>query len=205
MLCSDQQPKGVHMLPKNPLKILHWSSNFWFLSEGAMGPGFVLFAQSIGGNPLDGLWGYAIYVLATGVLEKIVGKLGREIGTLKAMMLLGFFLNALALTTLHFIISTTGFFFVQVMMGLSRALAGPTWKALFQIANRDDHVAAAWGDVDGSGSMFYAFSLVLFGITTKYVDIATAFLVMAGFQLFATAIAALILPIPMTSVEEEKK
>src|SRR3989344_2612686 len=57
------------------LRLLLYSSNLWYLGEGMLGPLFAIFAGRIGGDILDITWAWATYLIVTGVLYILVGKL----------------------------------------------------------------------------------------------------------------------------------
>lgn len=78
-------------------KILLLGANIWYFAEGMLGPLFAVFAQKIGGDILDITWAWATYLIITGILYILFGKLfnGRE-GKEK-IMVFGYLLNAFLL------------------------------------------------------------------------------------------------------------
>ena len=66
----------LHMTDK--AKILLYSNNFWAFGEGMLGPLYAVFAEKIGGSILDISWAWSIYLIVTGALVIIIGKISDD-------------------------------------------------------------------------------------------------------------------------------
>src|SRR5262245_18881310 len=93
-------------------RILLGGAMFWWFGEGLFGPLFAIFAGQVGGDILDITWAWATFLLVTGSLEIILGRVADRIGPEK-LMVLGFALNAFFTFCYLFIDSTLDLFIVQ--------------------------------------------------------------------------------------------
>ena len=106
-------------------------------------------------------WAAALYHVANGLVEMIVGKLCHEIKTMERVMIAGFILNTLATFSFYLVTDVNDMFAVNIVIGISRGLAGPTWNALYQLANSTNpNVADAWGKSSGLGNFCMALSVL---------------------------------------------
>jgi hypothetical protein len=175
---------------KKRLGVLLWSNNLWYLSEGLLGATMVFFGQKVGGDLLNLSWAGALYYAANGLVEFMVGRFSRSEIVMERVMIVGFILNTIATFSFCWVETMYTFFLVQMIIGISRGLAGPTWDALYQMANTTDHVADAWGRSRGFGSMFMAISIILCGYLVKESEqrFDRAFIIMGIIQAAATLV-----------------
>ncbi len=173
-------------------KILLWASNLWLLGDGLLGPLFAVFASGIGGDIFDITAAWAIFMIVTGVLTIQVGKLGDWIGH-EYLLLLGYALNTVFTFSFLLIETPAQLFMVQAGLGVSLALANPTWYALYDkysSSNRDGYI---WGVASGHGNIATGMAAMAGGyIVTKY-SFNVLFITMGIIQLFTTLLQAQLL------------
>ena len=54
---------------------LLFASGLWFFGEGLLGPLFAVFSQKIGGDILDITWAWSVYLILSGTLYIVFGRL----------------------------------------------------------------------------------------------------------------------------------
>jgi len=167
-------------------KILLYGGNIWYLGEGMLGPLFAVFAERIGGNILDITWAWATYLIISGVLIFLVGKISDEKFAKDKLMMVGYGLNAV-FTFGYLLISTpTHLFLVQAGLGVAAALATPTWHALYAKYEDKRHVGGTWGLADGSAELITGVAIILGGLIVTYFSFTALFLIMGIVQVIAT-------------------
>lgn len=167
-------------------------ASFWWLGEGLFGPLFAIFAGRVGGNILDISWAWAIYLLVTGVLEMFIGRISDKIGHAK-LMVMGYALNAVFTFGYLFIHNTTGLFIVQAGLGVSLALADPTWDALYAKYEDRRRGGYIWGLEHGIEEIITGVSIFLGGLIVAYFSFTVLFLVMGLIQTIGAIYQAKIL------------
>ena len=118
------------MIPRK-IKILLYGSNLWYLGEGMLGPLFAIFAERIGGNILDISWAWATYLIVTGLLSIIIGKISDTKISKEKLMIAGYLLNTIFTFSYLTVSEPIHLFFVQGGLGIAAALPSPTWSALY--------------------------------------------------------------------------
>lgn len=166
-------------------KILLWSSNIWMFGDGLLGPLFAIFAAGIGGSIFDITTAWAIFMIVTGVLTVLVGKWADQIGHEK-LLIAGYALNALFTFAYLFVDSTVALFLVQAGLGVSLALANPTWAALYDRYSNDNKDGAIWGAAYGQANIATGIAALIGGLVVTYFSFKVLFLVMGILQVMAT-------------------
>lgn len=170
-------------------KILLWSSNLWLLGDGLLGPLFAIFAGGIGGDIFDITAAWAIFMIVTGVLTIQVGKLGDRIGH-EYLLLLGYALNTVFTFSFLLIETPAHLFLVQAGLGVSLALANPTWYALYDkysTSNKDGYI---WGVANGHGNIATGVAAMAGGFIVTKFSFDTLFIIMGFIQLLTTLLQA---------------
>lgn len=182
------------MLLNKKIKILLFGSGIWYFGEGMFGPLFAVFAQKIGGNILDISWAWAIYLIATGVLLMVIGKLSDHSIKLKEkLMIFGYALNAVFTFAYLLVSSPWHLFFVQLGLGIAAALATPTWVSLYTKYLDGRYSGFYWGFFEGQTQIIIAAAIIVGGLVVNYFSFATLFITMGIIQIIATIAQALIL------------
>ncbi|MDH4330407.1 MAG: MFS transporter [Candidatus Moranbacteria bacterium] len=174
------------------IKYLLYGSNLWYLGEGMLGPFLAVFTEQIGGDILEISWAWSIYLLVSGVLTILLGKISDRINKEK-MMILGYAINAFF--TFAFILVDAPFklFIVQAGLGLASALAAPTWNALYAKYEDKGKDGMEWGLADGEAMIVTGIAILIGGIIVSSFNFTALFVVMGVVQVVATVYQAGIL------------
>ena len=170
-------------------QILLWGSNLWLLGDGLLGPLFAVFAGEIGGSVFDITTAWAIFMIVTGVLTIQVGRLGDWIGH-EYLLFLGYALNTVFTFSFLIIETPTQLFIVQAGLGVSLALANPTWYALYDkysTPNKDGYI---WGVASGYGNIATGVAAMAGGFIVNNYSFKVLFVIMGIIQLLTTALQA---------------
>ena len=174
--------------------ILRQSNNLWYFAEGMFGPLLAVFAERIGGDLLDITWAWAIYLVVTGVLNILVGKLcDLKVFDTAKVMLIGYFINAVAVFGFLLVHNATDLFVVQAGIGLGTALATPTWDALYSKYENPKHFIHSWGLAKGQAEIFMGIAIIIGGLIVKEWGFNFLFITMGSIHLIATFYQARIL------------
>lgn len=166
-------------------RILLWSSNIWMFGDGLLGPLFAIFTAEIGGDIFDITSAWAVFMITTGVLTVIVGKWADKIGHEK-LLISGYALNAVFTFGYLFVDSTVMLLLIQAGLGVSLALANPTWAALYDKHSKNDKDGEIWGAAYGHANIATGIAALIGGLVVTYFSFKTLFLIMGILQVFAT-------------------
>ena len=168
------------------IKILISGSCMWRFGEGMFGPLFAVFAQRVGGSILDITWAWAVFLLVTGILVMIVGKVADTKRKREVLMVCGYALNALFTFTYLLVRTPAHLLMVQAGLGIAVALTGPTWAALYASHGDQKQKCYEWGLVDGISQIIMAAGIILGGLIVTYVSFTALFATMGIIQVIAT-------------------
>ena len=76
-------------------QLLLLASAFWFFGEGLLGPLFAVYAEKVGGDLLDITAAWALFLIVSGVLYIVFGKLFRKSNRKREIMVVGYALNTI--------------------------------------------------------------------------------------------------------------
>lgn len=171
-------------------RILLIGANIWYFGEGMMGPLFAVFAQKVGGDILDITWAWSTYLVVTGLLYILTGKLLNNKGdkVKVKVMIAGYVLNALLTFGYLFVGSPWQLFLVQVGLGIAEAMGTPTWDALYADSLTDEMDTYAWGLSTGQSQIVTGLAFGLGGLITHFISFEALFVTMGAIQLIAALI-----------------
>lgn len=174
-------------------KTLLIGANIWYFGEGMMGPLFAVFAEKIGGDILDITWAWASYLVVTGALYILFGKILNRKDYQAKVMFAGYMLNAI-LTFCYLIVnSPLSLFLVQAGLGVAEAMGTPAWDALYA-KNLDEKLDAyAWGLSTGQSQIFTGIAFGIGGLITHFISFEALFITMGCVQLMAAAVTSQLL------------
>ena len=174
-------------------KLLLIGANVWFFGEGMLGPLFAVFTQRVGGDVLDITWAWAGYLIVSGLMYVLVGRVINKKPYVAQVMVAGYVLNA-ALTFTYMLVSTPlQLFFVQAALGVAEALGTPAWDALYARSINTEHDTFAWGLASGQSQIATGVAVVCGGLIVQYGSFNALFVTMGVVQLVAAGIQAQIL------------
>ncbi len=113
------------------MKLLLFGWGIWYLGEGMFGPLFAIFAERVGGDILDVVWARAAYLVMSGIMYIVVGRLTDKYNNKEKVMIYGYALNTLCTFGYLLVNSPVDLFVVQIWLGLASAMATPTREALY--------------------------------------------------------------------------
>lgn len=174
-------------------KMLLIGSNMWYLGEGLFGPLFAVFTQRVGGNILEITWAWSLYLIITGTLTIVVGKISDQKHWKARLMVLGYGLNALLTFAYLWVDSVDKLFIVQAGLGVAMALSAPTWSALYSQFEDKGKEGWEWGLVSGQYRIITGIAILIGGLIVTYYSFDTLFWLMGAIQVVATLYMARIL------------
>ncbi len=167
-------------------RILLIGSNTWYFGEGMLGPLFAVFTERIGGDILDIAWAWATYLMVTGILMIVFGKLWDYTNNKSVIMVLGYALNAVFTFGYLFVDSPADLFIVQIGLGIASAMATPTWDALYSKHENHKKVGFLWGLSEGTALIITGVGMVAGGLIVEFYSFTTLFWIMGTVQVAAT-------------------
>lgn len=170
---------------KHQAHLLLWSANIWYFGDGMFGPLFAVFAEQIGGNIFDITWAWATYLAVTGILVIFIGKFSDRHFRKETLLFWGYVINAIFTFGYLFVENPLGLFIVQAGLGVSVALASPTWNALFARNEDKKNDGYLWGLAAGYQQLMYAVAIVIGGFIVTYASFKLLFITMGIIQTIA--------------------
>lgn len=160
---------------------------FWFFGEGLLGPLFAIFAGKVGGDLLQITWAWATYLIVSGALIMLIGKMSDRLNKRK-MVFYGYILNALLTFGYLLVQSPIHLFLIQAGLGVAAAMATPTWNALYSenVNKRKD--GFEWGLADGSSELLTGFATLLGGVIVTLYSFNALFIIMGIVQIVSVII-----------------
>lgn len=167
-------------------RVLFLGSSLCAFSEGLFGPLFAVFTEHIGGNILDVSWAWTIYLVVTGSLIILIGKISDKKWFNKSYaMYAGYVINALCTFAYLLIRTPTQLFLIGALNGLANALIEPNWNSLFSRYEDKKQSGSAWGWVGGQAQILSGIAVLLGGLIVKYFSFSTLFIAMGVIQIIS--------------------
>ena len=174
-------------------RVLLFGAGLWYLGEGLLGPLFAVFTERVGGDIFDITWAWASYLIVSGLLYVVVGRLADKMHNPAKLMVAGYFLNAIFTFSYLFVTAPHHLFIVQIGLGVAAALAAPTWDALYGEHAGHKSVGYAWGLADGQAQVIYGIAVIIGGFIVSAYSFATLFVIMGIIQVVSAIMQARIL------------
>lgn len=174
-------------------KILLYSNNLWVFGEGMLGPLFAVFAERIGGSLLDISWAWSIYLIVTGVLVIVIGKISDMKFSKEKLMVAGSMLNAIFTFGYIFVSTPLQLFFVEAGLGIGAALSSATWSALYAEHADSRRGGFAWGLANGQAQLTMGIAIIVGGFIVNHFSFTVLFIIMGFIQTAAAIYQAQIL------------
>ena len=174
-------------------KLLLLCANIWYFGEGMMGPLFAVFAEKVGGDILDITWAWATYLVITGILYIVVGRVINNKDYKVQVMVVGYGLNALFTFGYLIVDSPIKLFIVQAGLGIAEALGTPAWDVLYARNQTEDMDAYAWGLSSGQSQIVTGIAFGIGGVITHFVSFDALFMTMGIIQLLAAGVSTQLL------------
>jgi len=173
------------------LLLLWW--NLRYLGEWMFGPLFAIFAEKVGGDILDITRARSIYLIISGIMYIVVGRLIDKYDNKEIVMVSWYALNALCTFLYLFVSSPRHLFVVQAWLGIAAAMATPTRDALFsKYENKKKSGSQRWL-AWWSAEIVTWIAIVIWGYIVSYFSFNVLFITMGIIQIIATIYQAQIL------------
>lgn len=163
----------------------------WFFGEGLLGPLFAVFTERVGGDILNITWAWATYLIVTGLLIVLIGKISDKINK-KKLVFYGYVLNAIFTFGYLLVGNPFQLLMLQVGLGIAAAMATPTWDALYSEYENKKKDGFTWGLADGISQLFTGIAVIIGGLVVVYFSFTALFVIMGIVQVIAVL---LLLPI----------
>lgn len=174
-------------------RILLIGANIWYFGEGMLGPLLAVFTEKVGGDILDITEAWASFLIVTGLVYILVGKLVNGKPYKQKVMVAGYALNAIFTFCYIFVSNTWQLFIVQAGLGVAEAMGTPTWDALYAESVSDTNNTYAWGLASGQSQIVTGIAIVAGGLVANYLSFEILFFIMGCIQVIATIIQSQIL------------
>lgn len=174
-------------------KILLLSDYFMVFGSGLLGPLFAVFTEKIGGDILDISWVWSAYLIITGVIIIIIGKVSYKWMGKEKLVVVGFLLSAIFTLGYLIVSKPLDLFIVQIGLAFGTALSFPTWDALYAKYEDKKHDGYNWALVDGGEQIVPGIAMLVGGFVVIYLGFRTLFILMATVQFIGAIYQATIL------------
>jgi len=173
-------------------KVLLKADVAWFFGEGLLGPLFAVFTERVGGDILNITWAWATYLIVTGLLITIIGKVSDKIINKRKLVFYGYVLNAILTFGYLLIDNPYSLLLLQAGLGVAAAMATPTWDALYSEYEDKKKDGFIWGLADGISQIFTGLAIIIGGFVVVYFSFTALFIIMGIVQ---TISVILLIPI----------
>ena len=143
-----------------------------------LGPLFAVFAERIGGTILDISWAWSIYLVVTGILIMVVGKISDVKVSKEKLMMAGYALNAVLTFGYLFVSTPLHLFFIQAGLGVAAALSSATWSALYAKYGDPQKAGYMWGLAGGQAQLTTGIAIIVGGFIVNHFSFTVLFITM---------------------------
>jgi len=166
-------------------KALLFADLAWFFGEGMLGPLFAVFTEKVGGDILNITSAWAAYLIVTGILIVIVGKISDKLINKRKLVFIGYVLNAILTFAYLLVDSPLKLLLIQIGLGVAAALATPTWNALYSEYKDKKQTGFLWGLADGGSQFFSGLAIIIGGLIVVTFSFETLFITMGIIQIIS--------------------
>ena len=161
---------------------------YGFLERDYFGPLFAVFSEKIGGDILDITWALSLYMVLTGLLYIVFGRMLRNSKKKEVALIIGYLLNTIFTFCYIFIHNSTQLLLLQIGLATAEALSTPIWDALFakHLETSDDSLF--WGIAGGHSQLVSGIALAIGGLVIYYFSFNLLFIIMGSIQALATIV-----------------
>lgn len=163
-------------------KILLRGDYLMVFGTGLLGPLFAVFTQKIGGDILDISWVWATYLIVTGIMIVVIGKISDRKIAKEKFVVAGFALSAILTFGYLLVSAPLHLFFLQFGLGIATAISYPTWDALYAQYEDKKHAGYAWGLVDRGEQIIPGIAILIGGLIVRFFSFQALFIVMGLVQ-----------------------
>ena len=186
-------------------RLLLLASCCWFFGEGLLGPLFAVFAEKVGGDLLDITSAWATFLITSGVLYIVFGKLFRNARNKKQIMVLGYALNTLLTFGYLWVHNSKQLLLLQFGLAIAEAISSPLWDALFASELEETDDVLFWSIAGGHSHLVSGVAVAIGGAIAYYLSFEVLFIIMGCIQAIATFIQWRLLFIPADTTDKLKQ
>jgi uncharacterized membrane protein len=172
------------------IKILLFASSLWYFGEGLFGPLFAVFTEKVGGDLLDITWAWSAYLIVTGLMYMLVGKVLSKSNYKEEVMVIGYALNTIFTFSYLLVDNVTTLFIVQIGLGIAESLSTPIWDSLFAGNLEESDDTFQWGLATGHTHFVTGIAVAVGGLITYFISFKVLFITMGSIQTIATLVQA---------------
>lgn len=169
-------------------RLLLLASAFWFFGEGLLGPLFAVYAEKVGGDLLDITAAWALFLIVSGVLYIVFGKLFRNSTRKREIMVVGYALNTIFTFCYLLVQNSRQLMLLQVGLAIAEAISSPLWDALFAKEMEETDDVFFWSIAGGHTHLVSGIAIAVGGAVAYYISFNALFVIMGCIQAIATGI-----------------
>jgi len=173
---------------KDVARILLFIGYMWVLADGYLGPIYALYSEKIGGDVLDTAGAWAVFMVVSGLLHLVFGRLADKPHRAKRVMLLGYLLATFGSVGYIFITNMFGLFIVQIVLGTANAMSSSTFDGIYSRSINKNNAVKMWSYIEGGYAIITAIGSVIGGLIVTLFSWTFLFVVMAATNAVATGI-----------------
>lgn len=160
------------------IKTLLVASMMSTFAFGLLGPIYAIYVGEIGGDILDTSGSWAIYMFVTGVLIIFMGKIEDSKLNKPLMIVLGYFISAMAALGYIYVQTPAQLFIVQFALGVATATMTPAWDAIYSRSLDKGKEGFEWSLWEGGTNIFAALAAIAGGLIVTFASFHTLFIIM---------------------------
>ncbi len=171
-------------MKNNSLKVLFISNGIFVFANHLLGPLYAIFVEKFDVNVVSISSSWAIYMLSATVFTLLIRKIGDKVIEHEYMLIAGYVIRIICWIGYIFVGSFQLFLVIQVLLGISEAVASPAFDTIFaKHLDKDKEVSeyATWKLYE-NGAL--ALSTFVGGIIVQYSNFETLFVLMSLLALF---------------------
>lgn len=162
------------------LKILLAADSINLLAAAMLGPIYAVFVEEVGGDILIAGFSFAMFAFVMGSVILLVSKVeDRLLREKKLWLIAGYFVIAAGFSSYLFVQTVFHLFFVQVLLGLGRAILAPAFDGLYSKHLSKGRFASGWGFWEAANQYSAAGGAIIGATIVSLFGFQVLFIVMA--------------------------
>lgn len=155
---------------------------FSAFAEGLLGPLYTIFVSEIGGDIFDISWAWASFLIVSGLLTIVLGKLSDKHNK-HIFLIYGFIFTIIMTFSYLLVYEPWHLFFIQIGLGISSALIWPVWDTLYSKYQDKNKEGEEWGFVEGGWNIAGGISLIISSLIVYSFGFNLVFIIMGILQI----------------------
>ncbi len=134
-----------YVIMKKELQLLLYSSFFFNLAQGLLGPIYALFVEDIGGDIVAAGTSYAIFSIVCGIFIIYMSRWEDKANNLSFLFFISRVLCTISIIGYFFIQTVWQLYVVQFILGIALALGNPPFDSLYSRHVDSAKITSEWG------------------------------------------------------------